>query len=151
MKGKATSPDLLNEREKEILQRLSTGLSDQQIAEELFLSLNTVKWYNRQIYSKLGVRSRTQAIAYVKDLGLLDSRVSMSPQPVSRYNLPAQTPLFIGRSREIAEVKQLLHTSHLLTLTGTGGIGKTQLALRVAAEVAAMFTDGVCFVDLAPL
>ncbi len=151
MKGKATSPDLLNEREKEILKRLSTGLSDQQIADELFLSLNTVKWYNRQIYSKLGVRSRTQAIACVKDLGLLDSGVSMSPQPVPRYNLPAQTLLFIGRSREIAEVKQLLHTSRLLTLTGTGGTGKTRLALRVATEVAEAFADGVCFVDLAPL
>src|SRR6266700_5033720 len=72
MKDKVTSPDPLNEREKEILQRLSTGLSDQQIANELFLSLNTIKWYNRQIYSKLGVRSRTQAIACVKDLGLLE-------------------------------------------------------------------------------
>jgi DNA-binding NarL/FixJ family response regulator len=80
MKRKAASPDLLNEREKEILKRLSTGLSDQQIADELFLSLNTVKWYNRQIYSKLGVRSRTQAIACVKDLGVLESGVSMSPQ-----------------------------------------------------------------------
>jgi predicted ATPase/DNA-binding CsgD family transcriptional regulator len=151
MKGKATSPDLLNKREKEILKRLSTGLSDQQIADELFLSLNTVKWYNRQIYSKLGVRSRTQAIACVKDLGLLESGVSMSPQPVPRYNLPAQTLLFIGRSREIAEVKQLLHASRLLTLTGTGGTGKTQLALRVAIEVAGAFADSVCFVDLAPL
>jgi serine/threonine-protein kinase PknK len=54
MKRKAPSPDPLNEREKEILRQLSTGLSDQQIAGELFLSLNTVKWYNRQIYSKLG-------------------------------------------------------------------------------------------------
>jgi predicted ATPase/DNA-binding CsgD family transcriptional regulator len=151
MKGKATPPDLLNEREKEILKRLSTGLSDQQIADELFLSLNTVKWYNRQIYSKLGVRSRTQAIACVKDLGLLESGVSMSPQPVPRYNLPAQTLLFIGRSHEIAEVKQLLHASRLLTLTGTGGTGKTQLALRVATEVAEAFADGVCFSDLAPL
>ncbi len=151
MKRKAPSPDPLNEREKEILQRLSTGLSDQQIADELFLSLNTVKWYNRQIYSKLGVRSRTQAIACVKGLGLLESGISMSPVPVPRHNLPAQTLLFIGRDREIAEVKQLLHTSRLLTLTGTGGTGKTRLALWVVAEVAEVFADGVCFVDLAPL
>jgi pimeloyl-ACP methyl ester carboxylesterase/DNA-binding CsgD family transcriptional regulator len=60
--------DILTEREKEILARLSTGLSDQQIADELFLSLNTVKWYNRQIYSKLGVDNRTQAIASAKNL-----------------------------------------------------------------------------------
>lgn len=150
MKDKAISQDTLNEREQEILQRLSVGLSDQQIANELFLSLNTVKWYNRQIYSKLGVKSRTQAAAHMRNHGSLESKISM-PQPVSRNNLPAQTHLFIGRSREMAEVKQLLHTSHLLTLTGTGGTGKTRLALQVAAEVAEAFADGVYFVDLAPL
>ncbi len=151
MKGKATSPDPLNEHEKEIVKRLTTGLSDQQIADELFLSLHTVKWYNRQIYSKLGVSSRTQAIAYVKDFGLLQSKVATSPHTASRYHLPAQTLLFIGRSREMAEVKLLLHTSRLLTLTGPGGTGKTRLALQVATEAVEAYPDGVCFVDLAPL
>ncbi len=151
MKGKAPSPDPLTAREIEILRRISTGLSDQQIADELFLSLNTVKWYNRQVYSKLGVRSRTQAIASVKGLGLLESNLSISSRQVSGHNLPAQNFLFIGRSCEIDEVKQLLHTSHLLTLTGSGGTGKTRLALRVVAEVAEAFADGVYFVDLTPL
>src|SRR6266702_6578847 len=141
VKEKVTSANLLNEREQEILKRLSAGLSDQQIADELFLSLNTIKWYNRQIYSKLGVKSRTQAIARAKDLILPDraSDASTSSLPPARYNLPAQPLLFIGRSREIAEVKRLLGISRLLTLTGTGGIGKTRLALRMAAEVAEMF------------
>src|SRR6266496_4799405 len=94
MKEKVTSANPLNEREQEILRRLSAGLSDQQIADELFLSLHTVKWYNRQIYSKLGVRSRTQAIACVKDADLLESNVSGSPQQMPRYHLPAQTLLF---------------------------------------------------------
>jgi pimeloyl-ACP methyl ester carboxylesterase/DNA-binding CsgD family transcriptional regulator len=58
--------DQLTEREHEILVRLSSGLTDQQIADELFLSLNTVKWYNRQIYGKLGVNSRMQAVASAK-------------------------------------------------------------------------------------
>ncbi len=152
MKRKAISPDLLNEREKEILRRLSIGSSDQQIADELFLSLNTIKWYNRQIYSKLGVRSRTQAIAHAPDLGVLASgTVTPPPRGVFRSHLPAQTALFIGRQQEIAEVQQLLRASRLLTLTGTGGTGKTQLALRVASEVAETFADGACFVDLAPL
>ena len=151
MEGKARSPDQLNEREKEILARLSAGLSDQQIADELFLSLNTVKWYNRQIYGKLGVRSRTQAIAHAKTVGLLDEGASVSPPPVSRHNLPAPVTPFIGRSREIAEVKQLLGSCRLLTFTGTGGTGKTRLALQVAAEIADDYADGVAFVDLAPL
>lgn len=72
MSGKATSSGQLNKREKQILERLSTGLSDQQIADELFLSRNTVKWYNHQIYNKLGVANRTEAIAQARALGLLD-------------------------------------------------------------------------------
>jgi pimeloyl-ACP methyl ester carboxylesterase/DNA-binding CsgD family transcriptional regulator len=67
MEGKETRPDQLTEREKEILERLSAGLTDQEIAAELFLSLNTVKWYNRQIYGKLGVSNRTQAISRRKN------------------------------------------------------------------------------------
>jgi pimeloyl-ACP methyl ester carboxylesterase/DNA-binding CsgD family transcriptional regulator len=80
MEDKSASPAQLNEREKEILERLSTGLSDQQIADELFLSLNTVKWYNRQIYSKLRVRNRTQAIAQARALGLLEPDDSHAPK-----------------------------------------------------------------------
>jgi DNA-binding CsgD family transcriptional regulator len=100
--------DSLTERENEILKRLSAGLSDQEIADELFLSLNTVKWYNRQIYSKLGVSSRTQAIAQAKERGVLDSDVPRSLLPIAKTNLPAPITPFIGRRREIAEVKQLM-------------------------------------------
>ncbi len=150
MKPKAAA-DTLNPREQEILKRLSTGLSDQQIAGELFLSLNTVKWYNRQIYSKLGVSSRTQAIACATGLRLPASGGSIATLPLSGRTLPAQPALFVGRSHEIAEIQRLLRASRLLTLTGVGGTGKTQLALRVAADAAGAFADGVCFVDLAPL
>lgn len=150
MKKTTAATDALGQREQEILRRLSAGLSDQQIADELILSLNTVKWYNRQIYSKLGVGSRTQAIAYAAGLSLPTNAATPAP-PLPRYNLPAQTALFVGRSREIAEVQRLLRASRLLTLTGAGGTGKTQLALRTAAESAEAFTDGACFVDLAPL
>jgi pimeloyl-ACP methyl ester carboxylesterase/DNA-binding CsgD family transcriptional regulator len=86
MEGKALS-DQFNEREKKILQRLSAGLSDQEIADELFLSLSTIKWYNRQIYSKLAVRNRTQAIAQARALGLLDMHNSVTP-PAFRPSLP---------------------------------------------------------------
>jgi pimeloyl-ACP methyl ester carboxylesterase/DNA-binding CsgD family transcriptional regulator len=82
--------DQLKEREKGILERMSTGLSDQEIANELFLSLNTVKWYNRQIYSKLGVRNRTQAIAKAKALGLLKTEDTAAPK-LSNASHPPQT------------------------------------------------------------
>ena len=72
-------------------------------------------------------------------------------QGASRNNLPAQVSAFIGRGREVAEVAALLDGSRLVTLTGAGGAGKSRLALRVAAEQGNRFSDGVWFVDLAPV
>ena len=63
-------------------------------------------------------------------------------------NLPAQLTSFVGRERELREVKDLLSTNRLLTLTGAGGTGKTRLALQVASEILADFRDGAFFVDL---
>jgi predicted ATPase len=66
-------------------------------------------------------------------------------------NLPIQVTSFVGREKEIAEVKELLSTTRLLTLTGSGGTGKTRLSLHVAAEVLDAFKNGVWFIELAPL
>jgi predicted ATPase/class 3 adenylate cyclase/Tfp pilus assembly protein PilF len=70
-----------------------------------------------------------------------------------RHNLPVQPTALIGREREVTAVAQrlLAPDTRLLTLTGAGGIGKTRLAVQVAAEVSEDFPDGVYFVNLAPL
>src|SRR5260370_16771732 len=72
---------------------------------------------------------------------------------VHRHNLPPQATSFIGREGTIEAVKGLLSSegTRLLTLTGTGGIGKTRVALEVAAELLEDFADGVCFVPFAPI
>jgi len=66
-------------------------------------------------------------------------------------NLPVQLTTFIGRENEIAEIKQELEDHRLITLTGSGGTGKTRLLLQVAAELLDHFDHGVWFVELAPL
>ena len=66
-------------------------------------------------------------------------------------NLPRQMTSFIGREREMAEVKRLLPSTPLLTLLGTGGAGKTRLALQVGADVLDNYKDGVWLVELAAL
>lgn len=65
--------------------------------------------------------------------------------------LPADTTRFIGRRSEIAEARRTLSACHVLTLTGPGGVGKTRLALRVAADLRRAFRDGTCLVGLAEL
>lgn len=66
-------------------------------------------------------------------------------------NLPIPLTNFIGREREIVEVRRLLSRSRLVTLTGAGGVGKTRLALQVIRDLAESYDDGVWFVELAPL
>jgi len=73
--------------------------------------------------------------------------------PALAYHLPAQPTALIGRAREVADGVALLRGGdlRLLTLTGPGGVGKTRLALQVAAEAGGLFDDGVVFVALAAL
>jgi len=76
---------------------------------------------------------------------------SEKPTPTGRGTLPAELTSFIGRRKELAETRRMLAVSRLLTLTGVGGVGKTRLAMRMAAEVRRTFPDGVWFVELAAL
>jgi len=66
-------------------------------------------------------------------------------------NLPAQLTSFIGREKEIAEVKQKLNAHRLVTLVGPGGTGKTRLSLQIAADVLDAYPHGVWFIELASL
>jgi predicted ATPase/DNA-binding CsgD family transcriptional regulator len=67
------------------------------------------------------------------------------------HNLPLELSSFVGREKELAEVERLLEHARLLTLTGSGGCGKTRLALAVARGSLEGFEDGVWLVELAPL
>lgn len=66
-------------------------------------------------------------------------------------NLPLQPTSFHGRVNDLKEVKSLLGKHRLLTLLGTGGVGKTRLALQTAADLLDIYPDGVWFVELAPI
>jgi serine/threonine protein kinase len=72
------------------------------------------------------------------------------PRPAP-HNLPAQLSSFIGRDKELAAIKRQLLAHRLVTLTGSGGVGKSRLAIQVAAELLGQFPDGVWLVELAPL
>ncbi|MEJ2600718.1 MAG: BTAD domain-containing putative transcriptional regulator [Anaerolineales bacterium] len=80
--------------------------------------------------------------------------VGRTPKPRPHHNLPIQTTTFIGREAELEDIHHLLLDEpdcRLLTLVGPGGIGKTRLALAVAAQMLEAFSDGVYFVPLEPV
>ena len=66
-------------------------------------------------------------------------------------NLPRQLTTFVGRGREIGEAKLMLEGSPLLTLTGPGGVGKTRMAIEIAADELPEFDEGIWFIDLSRL
>ncbi len=74
-----------------------------------------------------------------------------TPKSVGAHNLPVHLTSFVGREAAMHELRQLLADNRLVTLTGAGGVGKTRLAVQVAAQLPGEFGDGVWYVDLAPI
>ncbi len=136
-------------REQEVLTLLAQRLTNREIGDHLHLTENTVKSHVGSIIGKLGVKDRRQAVERAKELDLLD----LDRKTASKFAhaLPAEPTLFIGRTEELAEIRRLLDETRLLTLIGTGGIGKTRLALQAASDLHDQFENGVFFVSLAPI
>jgi predicted ATPase/DNA-binding CsgD family transcriptional regulator len=136
-------------REQEVLMLLAKRLTNREIGDRLHLAETTVKSHVGNIISKLGVKNRRQVIERATELGLLDSDRKSTPKPT--HTLPAELTPFIGRTKELTEIRRLLGETRLLTLTGFGGIGKSRLALHVARDLRDEFENGVFFVSLAPI
>lgn len=147
-------PDLpvepLTRRERDVLIQLESEKSNREIAEHLILAPSSVKWYIKQIYAKLGVNDRQQAISKAKELGLLNNA---HPTPLHPNNLPVPPLPLIGRQHELEKVTEALSdsTCRLLSLVGPGGCGKTRLAQEAGTIQVMNFVDGVFFISLAPL
>jgi len=142
----------LKRREIEILKLIDSGRSNSEIAKHLHLTQGTVKWYNNQIFSKLGVKNRTEAVKVAQDNNLLENSEQEEAQHSAIHgNLPPQLTTYVERGDEIRELKQLLASNRLVTLTGPGGSGKTRLGLKVANEIANKYRNGVWQIELAPI
>jgi non-specific serine/threonine protein kinase len=123
------------------------SLNPQEETTKLYESIKE----NRKItVESMPLRSPDTTLNNPSGLSPQESALTLSEAKGKGRSLPRQLTSFIGREREIAEVKSLLSKAHLLTLTGAGGCGKTRLALQVASDLVDGYKDGVWLVDLAP-
>ena len=140
----------LTEREEEILKLMAEGLTNREISEQLVIEFETVRWHTKNIYSKLGVHTRTQAILRVGNMKLSEAPVPVQTAAPPRSNLPHYATSFVGRESELDEIINLLNDPkvRLVTIAGQGGMGKTRLSVEAAHAVLPDFPDGAFFIPL---
>src|SRR5215208_7121295 len=154
------------------IEALQRAVSEEPTNEEVHTSLMRLYAYSERRgealaqYERLGeiLSGRLDAEVGATTQGLRDDIVAGRLQPVQpiatpteepsdtgKHNLPTPRTSFVGREREMLEVKRELVMTRLLTLTGAGGLGKTRLALELAQDLVGVYSDGVWFVELATL
>jgi predicted ATPase/Flp pilus assembly protein TadD/DNA-binding XRE family transcriptional regulator len=141
--------------------RLGAGLSQEALAERARMSVNGISALER------GARRSPQR----ETLELLARALELDPERRRAFevaahagssrmhgtaasgptNLPVALTSFVGRDVELTEIAELVRSHRLVTLTGTGGVGKTRTALRIASELREDSGDGVWFVELDPI
>ena len=96
-------PNELSERELEILKLVATGVSNKEIAQKLFISSNTVKVHLRNIFTKIGATSRTEAAMYAVRIGLVESTSTLIPSDVISYQSPINQPISANGTEVLAD------------------------------------------------
>src|SRR5688572_123236 len=132
----------VTEREAEVLAAVAERLRNREIAERLYLSVRTVESHVAALMRKLGVADRTALAGLGAELRRTGGAGAALPAPLTSL---------VGREGEIGELSALVDEHRLVTLVGPAGVGKTRLALSVAANHAEAFPDGVRLADLAPV
>ncbi|MFF4415742.1 ATP-binding protein [Streptosporangium sp. NPDC001559] len=135
-------------REAEVLELIGEHLSNAEIGARLFISVRTVESHVSSLLRKLEVPDR-RALAGQAARPIAADGTTGTTHPASV--LPAPLTSFVGRASERAELTGMIVTGRQVTALGPGGVGKTRLALMVAADAAETYADGVWFVDLVPV
>jgi DNA-binding CsgD family transcriptional regulator len=143
--SRQTATAEISAREAEILTLVGEHRSNAEIGAQLFISVRTVETHVSSLLRKLGVPDR-RALA---DIAAELARAERTSQALA--GLPSPLNPFIGRAQERAELRDAVGAHRQVTAVGPGGVGKTRLALAVAADLAGDFEDGVWFVDLVPV
>ncbi len=141
--------------------RVAAGISQEALAERAGLSpqaVSAIERGERLAPRRAPVAALARALALnAEQLGALDATVPRHRRPRPAHAVPAGLPFaatsLIGREADASVLAYLLRQPHMrmLTIIGPGGVGKTQLAVRTAIDLAGSFADGVLWVDLSPL
>ncbi|MHA6757891.1 ATP-binding protein [Streptacidiphilus sp. PAMC 29251] len=134
----------ISAREADVLALLGEHLSNAEIGARLFISVRTVESHVSSLLRKVKVPDR-RALALRASEPTRNDRLHLAPV------LPTPLTSFIGRLKEQAELTETVKQHRQVTAVGPGGVGKTRLALTVAAQSADEYSDGVWFIDLVPI
>jgi predicted ATPase/DNA-binding CsgD family transcriptional regulator len=137
-------------REAEVLAALGEHLTNAEIGARLSISIRTVESHVSSLLRKLQAGDRRALAAVAGNLPSDPVGESAAPIAVAAA-LPSPLTPFVGRSAERVALSAALHEHRLVTAVGPGGVGKTRLALSVAADLGDRFADGVWYVDLVPV
>ncbi|MGX1808258.1 ATP-binding protein [Nocardia sp. NPDC055321] len=135
----------ISDREAEVLALVGRYRSNAEIAAQLFISVRTVETHVSSLLRKVGVPDRRALAERAAEL----DRTEAEGAPAAV--LPAPLTSFVGRARERDELRAAVRAHRHVTALGPGGVGKTRLALAVAADLSGEFTGGAWFVDLVPV
>jgi len=147
---RALSEAGVSAREGEVLAALGEHLTNAEIGARLFISIRTVESHVSSLLRKLQVADR-RALAAVAATTRSGPGIRPDAAGTVAAALPSPLTPFVGRVAERAALIAQMSEHRLVTAVGPGGVGKTRLALSVAAEVAGRFADGVWYVDLVPV
>ncbi len=140
---------VVSAREAEVLAALGEHLTNAEIGARLSISVRTVESHVSSLLRKLRVDDR-RALAAVAAHPRADPAGGARP-PCAVAGLPSPLTPFVGRVAERAALATALRENRLVTAVGPGGVGKTRLALSVAADASDRFADGVWYINLVPV
>ncbi|MFE3988424.1 ATP-binding protein [Nocardia tengchongensis] len=135
----------ISDREAEVLALVGQHRSNAEIAAQLFISVRTVETHVSSLLRKVGVADRRALAGRAAEVEQAED--SGAPAAV----LPSPLTSFVGRERERSALREAVRAHRHVTALGPGGVGKTRLALAVAADLSGEFTGGAWFVDLVPV
>jgi len=144
----------LTKREQEVLSLMAFGLANKEIADRLSLSRRTVESHIDHVLGKLSAPTRARAVIEARRAGLLGgptTSATASAADSRPNNMPFQLTTLLGREQDLVEAKSLLKAHRLVTLSGSGGVGKTRLALRLGVDLLDLYHNGAWLCDFSPI